>query len=250
VAERPLVLPPDNSEPAMDPSGNLFLRMLVQAGANLQPHLSHIALNHGAILYEAGGLIDRVYFPTAGLVSLVVPLVEGDAVETAMAGLDGVVGASSAIDGQRSVSRAVVQIAGAALAVGSELLRQVAHENNNVHSAIAAHEEVRLAQSQQCAACNASHSVSERLAKWLLLARDRTGSDELLVTQEFLAQMLAVRRSTVSLEAHALQGTGCLRYRRGHVHILSVEGLQEIACECYGAISSRFARLYGPPENW
>jgi CRP-like cAMP-binding protein len=109
------------------------------------------------------------------------------------------------------------------MTLNSEILRQL---DEQVHTALAAHDEVMLAQSHQSAACHATHSVSERLAKWLLFARDRTGSDTLELTQEFLAEMLAVRRTTVTVQALALQQAGFIRYRRGHVHIMDAEESQ------------------------
>jgi CRP-like cAMP-binding protein len=189
--------------------GNRLLKLLSDFDfRHLQPHLHPIELRHEAILYEADAIVDRAYFPENALVSLVIPLEDGGAVESAMVGGDGLVGGSSAIDGQYSPSRAVVQIPGAALSIDAAALRRLTRESSELRSLIAAHEGVVLRQSQQSAACNAAHSLHERFAKWLLLARDRVGSDTLILTQEFIAEMLGVRRTSVTVEAHSFQEAG------------------------------------------
>jgi CRP-like cAMP-binding protein len=235
----------------MDSSTNHFFSILPDDGAAiLMPHLERVVLKHETLLYERDDVIDHIYFPTGCLVSLVVPLIDGGGVEAAMVGRDGVVGALSSINGQRSTCRAMVQIEGDAMTLEPEFLRELVHKNTQMRSVIGAHEEVMLAQSLQSVACHASHSLHERLAKWLLLARDRLGRDTLELTQEFVAEMLGVRRSSVTMEAHEMQQAGFISYRRGHITILDAENLKDAACECYQVISSRFARLYAPQENW
>ena len=124
-------------------------------------------------------------------------------------------------------------------------------ENNRaVHNLLASHEQVIVAQSHHSAACNASHSLHERFAKWLLIARDRTESNHLFLTQDFIADMLGVRRTSVTVEAHSFMQAGLIRYRRGHIRILMPAALKEASCECYDAITRWFRRLYGPRENW
>jgi len=130
------------------------------------------------------------------------------------------------------------------------LLRQFARQSYEVHTLLSAHEEVILAQSQQNAACNGAHEVHERFARWLLLARDRIGQDDFFLTQEFVAEMLGVQRTSVTIVAKSLQDAGIIQYHRGQIHILKPEQLKELSCECYGAISERFARLLGPRTNW
>jgi len=219
-------------------------------GVDLLPHLQEIHLERGSILHDAEGVIDRVYFPGSALVSLVVPLQDGSSVEAGLIGSDGVVGASTAINGQRAAARAIVQIQGDALFAEIEAVRELSLNNRALHNVLASHEQVILAQSNHSAACNASHTLHERFAKWLLIARDRTQSDSLFLTQDFIADMLGVRRTSVTIEAHNFMQAGLIRYRRGHIQILMPAALKEASCECYDAVSRWFDRLYGPRENW
>jgi CRP-like cAMP-binding protein len=121
--------------------------------------------------------------------------------------------------------------------------REVAEQSLPLRTVLLHHEQVLFAQAQQTAACNVAHTVESRLARWLLRARDLSGSDKLELTQEFLAQMLGVRRSSVSPVANELQRTGLIRYRRGHIEILDLEGLQSASCECYGTVKAHYDRL-------
>ena len=166
-----------------------------------------------------------------------------------MVGRDGVVGAASALDGKISLSRAIVQIGGSALMCEPELLKDVATQNSALLSLLIRHEQTVYAQTQQSAACNATHRVEARLARWLLRARDLVGDSALPFTQEFLAEMLGVERATVSLTAHTLQQAGLIRYKRGNIQITNLEGLQETACECYETIRKHYRVLLGVIPN-
>src|ERR1700704_4833490 len=191
---------------------NRLLALLSEPDAKaINAHLRPAKLELGAILYESGDLIERAYFPLNAMISLVVPLRRGGAIETAVVGGDGVAGASSAIDGHRAGCRAIVQIAGPALMIDIELLRQLTRQSYELHALLSAHEEVILAQSQQNAACNGAHEVHERFARWLLLARDRIGQDDFFLTQEFVAEMLGVQRTSVTRVAQSLQDAGIIR---------------------------------------
>jgi Crp-like helix-turn-helix protein len=128
-------------------------------------------------------------------------------------------------------------------------LRRFARASAEAHALIAGHEKVVLGQCQQSAACNAAHFLPERLAKWLLLARDRLGTDRLQLTQEFIAEMVGVRRTSVTIEAHQLQQAGLIRYRRGFIEILKPDELKEAACECYQVVTRHFARLFELQPN-
>jgi CRP-like cAMP-binding protein len=209
----------------------------------LQPGLQHIDLPQETVLFETGGLIARVYFPLAGVVSLVVDLKTGETIEAAMIGRDGVVGGGAALDGQKSLNRAVIQVAGAASTVDIGLVSSLADRSLEFRLAIMKHQQFVLAQAQQSAACNAAHPSEARLARWLLRCRDLLESDEIPLTQEFLAEMLGVQRSTVSVVAHTLQQAGFIRYSRGHIQILNLEALREVACECYETVKRHLDRL-------
>jgi CRP-like cAMP-binding protein len=190
--------------------------------------------------------VERIYFPHSGVVSLVVELNIGEMIETAMVGRDGVVNAAAALDGKVSFNKGIVQVAGAASVIDVEKIRRLADQLKSFRALLIRHEQVLFAQSQQSAACNASHSVENRLCRWLLRMRDLAGSDDLTLTQEFLAQMLGVRRPSVSVVANTLQKAGLIRYRRGHIRLLDVKGLRRGACECYGTVKAHYARLLSP----
>jgi CRP-like cAMP-binding protein len=231
-------------------NSNLLLTSLSSAdAAALMPHLKLVHLEQKTLLSEALEDIVAAYFPTNAIVSLVVGLSTGEMIEAAMVGRDGVIGASAALDGKASLSRAIVQLAGDALTCDIGTLKAAALQSHTLLAKLVRHEQTLFAQVQQSAACFATHNVQHRLCRWLLRARDLAGSDTLNFTQEFLAEMLGVRRTSVTSEALILQAAGMLKYSRGRIEIVNVEGLQEIACECYAAVKSHYARLLGPMPN-
>jgi CRP-like cAMP-binding protein len=230
------------------PNRNFLLASLAAVDYEvLCPHLRPAELVHETVLFDLGDVIDRVYFPHSGVVSLVVTLSSGETIETGMIGRDSLVGGSSALDGKVSVNRAIVQIPGTALVLDLEHLRNLADSSVAFRTRLVRHEQLILVQAQQSAACNITHTVEARLARWLLRCRDLTDSDDLSLTQEFVGQMLGVRRASVSLVAGSLQQAGLIWYRRGHVRILNVEGLREAACECYETVRLQSERLLGTP---
>jgi CRP-like cAMP-binding protein len=209
----------------------------------LQPHLKTVELKHGTVLAESGSTVQRAYFPHSGVISLVVDLNVGDMIETAMVGHDGVLNAAPALDGKVSLNKAIVQLAGEATVISVDKLRSVADEHKAFRALLIRHDQVLFAQSQQSAACNASHTVEARMCRWLLRMRDLSGSDEMVLTQEFLAQMLGVRRTSVSVVANTLQKAGFISYRRGNMRLLNVPNLKEGACECYETVKAHYERL-------
>jgi len=217
--------------------------------AFLGPHLKPIKLEQQKVLYEAGSTVDTVYFPTSAIISLVVALSTGETIEAAMVGRDGVVGGAAALDGKISISRAIVQIEGSGVTCEADALKDLAMQSPALRSLLTRHEQTVYAQAQQSAACNATHSVEARLARWLLRARDLVDGVALPFTQEFLAEMLGVRRTSVSVTAHTLQQAGLIRYSRGNIQITNLEGLQETACECYETVRKHYSMLLGTPRN-
>jgi CRP-like cAMP-binding protein len=224
-------------------------RLLSQLGQDdfdrLQPFLKSTPFKQHSLLFEAEQEIQHVYFPAGGVVSLIVTLDSGEAVEAAMVGSDGVVGASAALDGRISLSRGVVQLAGDIVVCSIEGLRSAALQSPQLLSLLIRHEQTVYAQAQQSAACFATHHIQSRLCRWLLRARDLSGSDTLNFTQEYLADMLGVRRSSVTVVAHTLQAAGMIKYSRGKIQIVDVEALQDGTCECYGTVKRNYARLLG-----
>jgi CRP-like cAMP-binding protein len=229
---------------------NLLLASLSAADLKLlEPHLRPLEFQQHKILFEAGNSVSAVYFPYDAIISLVVTLSTGELIEAAMVGRDGVIGAAAALDGKISLSRAVVQITGRGVSCDVDVLKHAARQSETLHSLLIRHEQVVYAQAQQSAACNAMHTIEERLARWLLRARDLSLSDRLPFTQEFLAEMLGVRRTSVSTVAHTLQQAGFLKYARGRIEIIDPRGLEESACECYFSVCNYYDTLLGNLPN-
>jgi CRP-like cAMP-binding protein len=229
---------------------NLLIDSLPAADRELlQPNLKPADLQQGTVLFDIGDTIDSVFFPVSSVVSLVVTLSTGEMIEAAMVGRDGVVGASAALDGKISLSRGIAQIGGSGLSCDPEVLKSLALRIPSLLSLLIRHEQTVYAQAQQSAACNVTHTVEARLARWLLRARDLSGGDTLPFTQEFLAEMLGVRRTSVSVTAHTLQQAGMIKYRRGTIQITNLEGLRETACECYETVANNYKLLLGALPN-
>jgi CRP-like cAMP-binding protein len=247
VVGRPSALPPANRERSLPLSSNLLLRALPDAEREaLAPHLTAVAVKQHDLLYDVREDLDEVYFATSAVISLVVPLSTGEVVESAMVGRDGIVGAGSALNGRVSLNRAMVQIGGGCLVCPVEPLKEALENHPNLRSLLGAHEQALFAQAQQSAACNATHVIESRLSRWLLRAADLHGSDELPLTQEYIAQMLGVRRTSVTVVARTLQDAGLIRYKRGNLKLLDIPGLQDTACECYRAVKLNYDGLIHP----
>jgi CRP-like cAMP-binding protein len=216
---------------------NLLLAALPAADLGLlTPHLKPVVFEQGVLLQEEGEVVDEVYFPQDGIISLLAVMQQGNAIELATIGFEGSVGSLAGLGPRRSHTRAVVQVPGAGLRIPAARFRKAAEESEAVRNIIVRYGEMLLIQVQQTAACNALHAVEARLSRWLLQARDRVQSNTILLTHEFLSQMLGVRRTTVTVVANALQQAGLIRYHRGHIEILDRAGLEAKACECYEAI--------------
>jgi len=228
-------------------SGNSLLASLSQSdAAALRPHLKSVQLDHERVLFEAGDKVADIYFPTGAIVSLVAGLSSGEIIEAAMVGRDGVAGAFAALGGNVPVNTGIVQLAGPALTCKVSELRGAVLQSQSLLSTLFRHEQAVYAQASQSAACMAAHQMEARLCRWLLRARDLSGKDDLQFTQEFLAEMLGVKRTSVTLHARTLQQAGMIKYSRGHIQIIDVEGLQEAACECYGTVKSYYQAVLGP----
>ena len=225
---------------------NAILASLSASDASaLRPHLKATHLQQKTVLYEAGDLIDTVYFPINAVVSLVVTLATGEMTEAAMVGRDGAIGIASALDGKVAISRAIVQLSGDAMVCDPAAFRGAALQSESLIAKVMRHEQILFAEAQQSTACMAHHEVDARLCRWLLRARDLSGSDQLPFTQEFLAEMLGVQRTSVTTVARTLQEAGIVKYRRGKIEIIDIEGLREGACECYETVKEQYSQLLG-----
>ena len=223
---------------------NLLLHSLRGPVLDLvRQHLRKVLLTSQSAIYEPGDLLTKAYFPEVGAISLVVVFASGRTIETAMVGRDGILGGLSALDAQRVSHRAVVQTEGAASVIDMGILRQIAREHDSLRSLLFRHARALFAQTQQLAACNASHSLESRLCRWLLRASDACGKRTLSTKQECIAEMLGVKRTSVSLIAHTMQQAGLIRNRRGRLELLNLNGLRECACECYSATAHHYRQL-------
>lgn len=212
----------------------------------LAPHLKLAKFEQHHVLFEADERIRHAYFPTTAVVSLVVTLSTGEMVEAAMVGNDGVVGAAAALDGKVALSRGIIQLGGEIIVCDTDALNSAALQSPKLLALLIRHEQTVYAQAQQSAACFATHQVEARLCRWLLRARDLSGSDYLPFTQEYLGEMLGVRRTSVTAVAHTLQEAGLIKYARGKIQVTDAEGLQASACECYGSVKTLYQKLIGP----
>jgi CRP-like cAMP-binding protein len=203
----------------------------------LLPHLESVSLPLGAGLYNSGESIEHVYFPEDALVSLVTHMRDGATVEVGLIGNDGMVGIPVLLGDDIAFEAAVVQIAGSALRMPSATFKEVIKGGHSpLLTRLLLYTRVLMKQVAQTAACNSRHTAEKRLARWLLMCHDRSESDELALTQEFLSDMLGVRRAGVSSASIVLQQEGFIRYSHGRITILKREGLEAYACECYAAV--------------
>jgi CRP-like cAMP-binding protein len=226
---------------------NRFLGTLPSdALALLTPHLRTIALERGVMLHDVGEAVEHVYFPHTGMVSLIAVMQSGATVETATIGRSGVIGASAGLGARSTMARAVVQLSGTAAWISGAQFHAAASESQAIRHLVMRYNDLLLAQVQQFVACNALHALEARLSRWLLQTRDCIDDDAIPVTQEFLGQMLGVRRTTVTAAARVLQSAGLIRCRRGHTQIVNRPGLEEIACECYAVVKHNIDNTFLP----
>jgi CRP-like cAMP-binding protein len=215
--------------------------------ALIERDLQEVAIEQGQVLQEQGDTIEAVYFPASGLISLIAAMQGGDKIiEAATIGRDGALGAMAGFGPRRAFRRAIVQVAGVAARISTARLQEAVNASAALRDVLARYSEVLLAQVQQLVACNAFHEAEERLARWLLQAHDRVDGDIIPLTQEALAQMLGVRRTTVTIIAHELQKRGLLRYRRGRIEVTDRHGLETVACECYAAERKQVDEYFPP----
>jgi CRP-like cAMP-binding protein len=209
--------------------------------------LTPISLEKGALLYDPGDLVDVVYFPDDCVISLMTLMESGAAIESATIGREGALGLMSAVSPRQSLSRAIVQVPGRARRIPAAKLHLIWEQSGQMRDLVDRHTEALFGHAIQSVACNALHSVEARFCRWLLSCRDRIDSNTVSLTQEFLADMLGVQRTTVTVVARALQAAGLIRYRRGVVDILDRAGLEAVACECYRTVRRNYERLLPDP---
>lgn len=229
-----------------DPVGNRLLAALpTEEYARILLHLEPTSFALGEVIYESGGHLDYVYFPTTSIISLLYMMENGSSAEMGMSGNEGVVGIALFMGGDTMPNRAVVQSAGRAVRMKAKVLQEEFARGGQFQRLLLRYTQALITQMSQTAVCNRLHTVEQQLCRWLLLSRERLESDELIMTQELIANMLGVRREGVTVAAGRLQDEGLISYVRGHIKILDRAGLEATVCECYRVVKDEFDRLIG-----
>jgi CRP-like cAMP-binding protein len=227
-------------------TGNRLLDLLAPAQLDrLRPHLTAEVVSHNQTVQERGKPVEFVIFPTSGTVSIVVIMSNGGAVEVGIVGREGMLGVQAVLGDDISLNDATVQISGNVLRIPTEILRQEAEANPGLRAILLRYVQAFLNSATQSAACNRAHLLEQRLARWLLTARDRACTDRLPLTHEFIATMLGVRRAGVTVAALSLKSAGLIDYEQRRITIADPEGLEAVACECYEVEKREYARLLG-----
>ncbi|XKF16926.1 Crp/Fnr family transcriptional regulator [Halomonas sp. BLK-85] len=227
-----------------DPRQNDLLAALpLDEYQRLAPDLEKVDLVLGASLVESGQPMQHVYFPTDSIVSLLCVMEDGDSTEIAVVGAEGIVGISLFMGGETTPSRAIVQSAGTAYRLKGHLLKDEFYRAGALQGLLLRYTQALLTQMAQTAVCNRHHSLDQQLCRWLLLSLDRLPTNELLMTQELIANMLGVRREGVTESAGKLQKAGLISYHRGRITILDRPGLEARVCECYAVVRKEYERL-------
>lgn len=209
----------------------------------LMPSLELVQMKLGDALYESGGRLQHVYFPTTAIVSLLYVMEDGASAEIAVVGNEGILGISLFMGGETTPSRAVVQSAGWGYRLKAQILKHEFNLGGPMMRLLLRYTQALITQMSQTAVCNRHHSVEQQLCRWLLLSLDRLPGDELTMTQELIANMLGVRREGVTEAAGKLQRAGLIDYSRGHIKVLNRPGLESRVCECYQVVKTEFDRL-------
>jgi CRP-like cAMP-binding protein len=229
---------------AADPRQNRLLAALPDAEwERLLPHLERVDMPLSKVLYESGDRLAHVYFPTNSIVSLLYVMENGSSAEIAVVGFEGIVGISLFMGGNSTPSRAVVQSAGHGFRLKANLLMEEFDRAGSVLHLLLRYTQALITQMAQTAVCNRHHSLDQQLCRWLLLSLDRLQSNELVMTQELIANMLGVRREGVTEAAGHLNDSGLIRYQRGHITVLDRAGLARRSCECYAVVKNEYDRL-------
>ncbi len=216
--------------------------------AAVAKHLTHVTLQLGETLHRAGDRIDRVYFPETGFISALTVLSDGSPLEIGLIGAEGLAGVSVVLGATASYSETMCQTGGGAYRMPVLALEYALPQTPHLHDLLLRYVHVFHVQAAQTAACNGHHELGQRLARWLLAAHDRSGVAALSLTQDLIAVMLGVRRSTVSVAASTLQKAGVIRYQHGINTIVDRVGLENAACECYEAVACEYRRMFGEHE--
>jgi CRP-like cAMP-binding protein len=211
------------------------------------PHLEFVHMPLGEVLYESGATLTHVYFPTTAIVSLLYVMENGASAEIAVVGNEGIVGVSLFMGGGSTPSRGLVQSAGDGYRLRAQLMQDEFNKAGTALHLLLRYTQALITQMAQTAVCNRHHRLEQQLCRWLLLSLDRLQGNELIMTQELIANMLGVRREGVTESANKLQHHGLIRYVRGHITVIDRQGLEKRSCECYAVVKKEYDRLL--PNN-
>jgi CRP-like cAMP-binding protein len=215
----------------------------------IDPYLESVTFKLGDVVCEAGGLLQHAYFPQGAVLSLLTVLESGHAIETANIGREGAFGLFAAMYSRVSFNRCIVQLEGPMVRCKIELLQSEFNQSDHIRDLFVSFSETLLSQVQQTVACNAMHTVEERICRWLLMMHDRAGGDRLTYTHQFLSEIMGSNRKSVTLAAQSMQKAGLISYQRGFMQVLDRPGLEKATCECYAAVRERFDAFLSPPAS-
>jgi CRP-like cAMP-binding protein len=232
------------SQTISQPNANRLLAALpVEDYQRLLPNLKPVTFALGEVIYESQGQMERVYFPTTSHVSLLYTMIDGSTAEVGLVGNEGLVGIALFMGGDTTPNRAIVQGEGDAFSMQAKVMQDEFKRGGAFQLSLLRYTQALIIQISQTAVCNRLHSTEQRLCRWMLMTHDRTHSDELQMTQEFISNMLGIQREAVSLAAHRLKEKRVISYKRGRIKILDRNGLEKHACECYQMVKDEQDRL-------
>jgi len=227
----------------VEPGNDLIALLPVEEREKMLPHLEQLDIAVRQEVFQANRPIEHVYFPQTCVISIDTRMSDGVAVEIVAVGREGMVGLPVFLGGQQTPATGFCQVSGRSLRMGADAFRAAVADNPTFNAILLRYTQALLTQVSQSAACNRVHTIEERCARWLLTTHDSVHREFFELTQEFLAEMLGVRRPSVSIAASILQRAGFIRYSRGRVQVVDRAGLESAACECYGVITREYARL-------
>lgn len=237
---------PYNFSENMTAENRLLAALSHKLYEKLAPNLKHVSLERGKILHRPGEVIRDLYFPIDCLISITITMSDGSTAETGVVGNREVVGVNAFMGGRETTqTEYIVQLAGSAIKPDARVLRDEFDRNKDLRAPLLRYTQALIAQILQTTACNRLHALEQRFARWLLEAQDRIDSNDLRLTQDFIADMLGVRRAGVTQAAQKLQESGSIRYSRGHVNILDQQGLEAASCKCFRTVREEYDRLLG-----
>jgi CRP-like cAMP-binding protein len=231
-------------------TGNRLLSALPEAEmAFLAPHLEATPLRVGTVLANPGDRVTRCYFPTKGMISLLSVTEGGQAIEVAYSGREGMAGIAAAVGDDEVLYQMLVQAETEALVVDAKVVSELFRTGPVFHDLLLRYVYALLKQMSQTCLCNHFHTIEMRLCRWLTVMCERSGNKRLSLTQEFLAHMLGVQRTSIGLIAHSMQTKGIIRYSRGRLEVIDIDRLRSAACECYRIVNTEYENLYKPPKG-